>query len=297
MTAGDANRIDRMQMRSTPMDTIGERLQHARKRAGLSIADVSARTKIRATLLEAIEREDFGRLPPGLLTRGFLRAYAREVDLDPDAVVRQFQAEFAPHASDGTAVMTADAPAPPAHRQRPSRSPAVTAAVTGAVAGVLFFALYGGIRNGESIQQAAPPSIGTMGTTDQALADGVDAGSAPAASVEGVSASTVEPGDNVVSVEIAAAGLVWIEATVDGTPLLYRLLRRGERAAIAVHRELTLKVGDAGAFQYMINGVPGIPLGPPAAVRVLHITSENYTTFQSSASAAYEAVAAVQVLP
>jgi cytoskeletal protein RodZ len=286
MTAGDATRIDRMQAQSTPTGTIGERLQHARTRAGLSIADVSARTKIRATLLEAIEREDFGRLPPGLLTRGFLRAYAREVDLDPDAVVRQFRAEFAPDAPDGTAATAVHATAPPvhAHPRRTSRSPAVMTAVIGAAAGVLFFSLYGAIRTSAPIRQQSPPSIGTTGTIDPARAGGIDAGPAAAASVDAVTASAVRPRDNAVSVEIVAAGLVWIEATVDGTPLLYRLLQPGEHAAIAIRQELTLKVGDAGAFQYTINGVPGIPLGPPAAVRVLHITSENYATFQLPAA-------------
>jgi cytoskeletal protein RodZ len=279
----DANRIDRMQAQSTPATAIGERLQHARQRAGLSIADLSARTKIRATLLEAIEHGDFGRLPPGLLTRGFLRAYAREVGLDPDAVVRQFQAEFAPDAPDapgGTVVMAVSAPlsAP----QRPSRPPAVTAVVTGVLAAVLFFAFSSWLRTSEPMRQASPPTIGTTGAADAAVAEAGD--TAPAASVDAVTAASVEPRDRAVSVEIAAAGPVWIEATADGTPLLYRLLQRGERAAIAVYHDLNLKVGDAGAFEYTINGVPGIPLGPPAAVRVLHITSENYTTFQLPAA-------------
>jgi len=46
-------------------------------RVGLSLSEISARTKIRTALLEAIEREDFDRLPSGLLARGLLRAYAR----------------------------------------------------------------------------------------------------------------------------------------------------------------------------------------------------------------------------
>lgn len=284
------------------MGTIGERLQHARKRAGLSVADLSARTKIRATLLEAIEREDFARLPPGLLTRGFLRAYAREVDLDPDSVVRQFQAEFEPDAP-RTAVATLDAAAGQtrAHasdRRRTSRPPAVSGAVAAAVAGVLFLAFHAGFRTSETNGEASPASIGTIGAIDPSAADGSDAGPTAAAPVDAVVASTVEASrDDVLTVEIAAAGMVWVEVTADGTQLLYQLLQPGERAAIAVHEELTLRVGDAGAFRYSINGVPGVPLGPPAAVRVLHITRENYATFQVSAQAVAEAPAGGQVMP
>lgn len=284
------------------MGTIGERLQHARKRAGLSVADLSARTKIRATQLEAIEREDFARLPPGLLTRGFLRAYAREVDLDPDSVVRQFQAEFEPDAP-RTAVATLDAAAGQtrAHasdRRRTSRPPAVSGAVAAAVAGVLFLAFHAGFRTSETNGEASPASIGTIGAIDPFAADGSDAGPTAAAPVDAVVASTVEASrDDVLTVEIAAAGMVWVEVTADGTQLLYQLLQPGERAAIAVHEELTLRVGDAGAFRYSINGVPGVPLGPPAAVRVLHITRENYATFQVSAQAVAEAPAGGQVMP
>lgn len=284
------------------MGTIGERLQHARKRAGLSIADLSARTKIRATLLEAIEREDFARLPPGLLTRGFLRAYAREVHLDPDSVVRQFQAEFEPDAPH-TAVVTVGAAAGQtrAHasdRRRTSRPPAVSGAAAAAVAGVLFLAFHAGFRTSEPNGEASPASIGTMGAIHPSAAGGGDVGPAAAAAVDAVVASTVESfRDDALTVEIAAAGQVWVEATADGTQLLYRLLQPGEHAAIGVHEELTLRVGDAGAFQYSINGVPGVPLGPPAAVRVLHITSANYATFQVSAQAVEEAPAGGQVMP
>ena len=76
------------------MEKVGTRLQQARLKAGLSLAEISARTKIRHAFLEAIERGDFERLPRGLTTRGFLRAFAHEVRLDKESIIQQFHNEF-----------------------------------------------------------------------------------------------------------------------------------------------------------------------------------------------------------
>ena len=65
-------------------------LRHARERMGLSLRDVADRTKIRAAILDAIENNDADRLPPPIFARGFIRAYAREVGLDPQMVARRY---------------------------------------------------------------------------------------------------------------------------------------------------------------------------------------------------------------
>ena len=76
------------------MATLGADLQHARELAGLSLDDLSARTKIRRHMLESIERNDFASIPGGLLARGYLRAYAGEVGLPPKSIAARYQTEF-----------------------------------------------------------------------------------------------------------------------------------------------------------------------------------------------------------
>ena len=73
---------------------------------------------------------------------------------------------------------------------------------------------------------------------------------------------------------------MWVEATADGTRVLYQLIHPGEQQVIDVREELLVRVGDAGAFQYSINGVRGRQVGAPGAVRSIRITRDNYTTFQ-----------------
>ena len=51
-------------------------------------------TKISRPSLEALERNDVSRLPGGIFLRSFVRAYAKEVGLDPEDTVRRLVARF-----------------------------------------------------------------------------------------------------------------------------------------------------------------------------------------------------------
>jgi cytoskeletal protein RodZ len=73
------------------MDDLGSRLKRAREERGVQLKDIAVRTKISAAALEALERNDFTRLPGGIFGRAFVRAYALEIGLDPDSTVTAFQ--------------------------------------------------------------------------------------------------------------------------------------------------------------------------------------------------------------
>ena len=73
------------------MDDLGSRLKRAREERGVQLKDIAVRTKISAAALEALERNDFTRLPGGIFGRSFVRAYALEIGLDPDSTVTAFQ--------------------------------------------------------------------------------------------------------------------------------------------------------------------------------------------------------------
>jgi cytoskeletal protein RodZ len=74
------------------MQTIGERLEEARKRKGISIREAAETTKIRGDYLQKFEANSFEVDLPPLYVRGFLRSYARFLELDPDRLVSDFDA-------------------------------------------------------------------------------------------------------------------------------------------------------------------------------------------------------------
>src|SRR5919201_1192295 len=78
------------------MPTIGDSLREARMREHLDIADVEAKTKIRAKYLRALENEEFGMLPGPTFVKTFLRTYAEALGLDPQALVEEYRAHHEP---------------------------------------------------------------------------------------------------------------------------------------------------------------------------------------------------------
>ena len=67
-----------------------------RTRRGVSLSEISATTKIRASYLEAIENGDFGELPGGLYTKSYIRQYAKAIDLDEAAILQGLQPDSEP---------------------------------------------------------------------------------------------------------------------------------------------------------------------------------------------------------
>ncbi|HEY2579064.1 MAG TPA: RodZ domain-containing protein [Streptosporangiaceae bacterium] len=79
--------------------SIGDTLAEARRQAGLTITQVSQQTRIRETIIRGIERGDFSACGGDFYARGHIRSIARIVGVDPDQLIREYDAAHgAPHA-------------------------------------------------------------------------------------------------------------------------------------------------------------------------------------------------------
>jgi hypothetical protein len=79
--------------------------------------------------------------------------------------------------------------------------------------------------------------------------------------------------------EIFPSAEIWINAIADGERAVYRLVQPGERLRVEARNELSFRIGNAGAFQYALNGVPGRAVGGPGEVREFRITRDNFRTY------------------
>jgi cytoskeleton protein RodZ len=70
----------------------GHELGAARERAGISLEEMATRLHLSRDSVEALERDDYEHLPTAAFVRGYLRAYAKEVGMDGDALVEEFDA-------------------------------------------------------------------------------------------------------------------------------------------------------------------------------------------------------------
>lgn len=105
--------------------SFGARLAAAREAAGLSVGEMAARLRLHVNQVRAIEAEDLAQLPEGAYVRGFVRSYARAVDLDPGPLIEDLNRKApAPSESvvDGMTRARDFSPVRAAARERASRS-------------------------------------------------------------------------------------------------------------------------------------------------------------------------------
>ena len=71
-------------------ESFGAQLRQRRERQQIALTTIAEQTKIKLSLLEALERDDLSHWPEGIFRRAFVRAYAHAIGLEPDVVVREF---------------------------------------------------------------------------------------------------------------------------------------------------------------------------------------------------------------
>jgi cytoskeleton protein RodZ len=100
------------------MTSIGETLRQERLRRNLQLDQISRELKISRRLLEAIEDEEFSRLPGGVFTRSFVVQYARYLNLDTEEISAELRRVLEPRPESGTLQVSAPAIVSPVYVPR-----------------------------------------------------------------------------------------------------------------------------------------------------------------------------------
>lgn len=254
------------------MNSIGETLRRERLRQGLDLEDVSQETKVNTRLLEAIESDQWDRLPGGVFTRNFVRQYARALGLDE----QDFEPELNELEPDEG---PARRPAPLTQHMplegfggRLSSSSSLTSFVLVmlvilACAGI--YALWqGGTRPTRASSMAALPASPAVHPKTEASPPAVPEAPAPAP------ASPESAGEDI-QVAINASEPVWISATSSGRSLYAGTLKPGEGKTLAATSKMKIVFGNAGGVAVTFNGKSlGAP-GPKGQVRIMELDPQD----------------------
>ena len=81
---------------SAMKEPVGRQLQNAREKAGLSAGDVAAAQHLRPSVIQTIESGEYSQIDSELFLKGYVRAYAKQVGLDADAVIADLDKELEP---------------------------------------------------------------------------------------------------------------------------------------------------------------------------------------------------------
>lgn len=76
------------------MRTVGQILKEEREKQLYTLEDIEKVTKIRKALLEALEADDYKKLPPPTFTQGFIKNYSKFLKLDTERLLAIFRREF-----------------------------------------------------------------------------------------------------------------------------------------------------------------------------------------------------------
>ncbi len=275
----------------TPGD-FGSRLRNARERRGISLRQIANATKISVGVLEALERNDISRLPGGIFGRAFVRSYAVEVGLDPEATIQDFMATFpndSVTAGHPTSERNDDFELLESDRRRAGTYLSLVA-ISIPIAGAMLW-----VGTGRRLRDTPAPSVAVTAapTRTQPAAEptappppapalSTPAGvptAAPPADTPAPAAAASPPVRGELTVALSVKRPCWVTATIDGQKTLDRLLQVGEQPTIDVRREMVLTVGDASAVSMTLNGAAARPLGKAGEVVTTHVTPNNFKDY------------------
>jgi cytoskeletal protein RodZ len=224
----------------------GERLKREREMREVSMDELTKATRISARFVEALENEDWGRLPGGVFGHGFVRTIARYLGLSEESLLGEYDLARAEHLAAAPAKPEERIPSPPAWL------PVLAVfLVLILVAGLFYAGRYGWHRY--TAYRATKKSAAAF------LAMQPQLGSASPGSAE--QSSSAAPLD--LSVSTSAATRVRILA--DSKLLLDAQLPAGETRHFSANQQFEVTAGDSSAVLLELNGKAMPPLGAPGA--------------------------------
>jgi transcriptional regulator with XRE-family HTH domain len=272
---------------SKPND-FGASLRVAREGRGLTLQDISEVTKISRGALQALEQNNIARLPGRVYSRSFVRAYAREVGLDPAATVDAFLDAFPEQRPDEIEKPRDE----PGGRERVVSQRNIDRTVVSLaliLVSVFGFLLFFGLRESRDTDVDSPVpfaqevEVAPMEPSREPESEAPAGPQPPSATLPSAippppmteAATIVGP----LTIEIYPTGPCWVSLTVDGQRVFARVLHLGEREVYEARDQIILKVGDAGVFYFSINQQPGRSLGARGEVVTVEIDRANYRSF------------------
>lgn len=186
--------------------SIGATLAAARRHAGLTVADVSRRTRVREIIIEGIEHDDYAACGGDFYARGHIRAIAEAVGLDSASLIEEFDERF--RSSPELTAAEVFKPSMPL-RKRERRRVRWTGLLAVLVLAVLGFAIYKFVAGAGKAQPAAAasshPAHTGQPTAAPSITPSVQGSTAPASPTAAVSTPPASPAAQTLSAASVAA--------------------------------------------------------------------------------------------
>lgn len=277
------------------MASFGENLRREREMRGVTLQEISSATKIGVRFLQALESEQFDRIPGGVFTRSFIRAYAKYLGLDEEQVLAEYRLAVPSSAEFDLSRLTVSRPDSRSDR---AKGPAAALLLAAVLLGGGYLLHRYARRNSEP--QVSPAPAATAPTSSEASAPPAPsnppvvvepakgfATPPPEASGTGLALGTSAqisstgadqtppalpaPADGLV-LQIAATEQSWVAIEADRKTVLQRVLEVGEIKTVQAKESVDLTTGNALGLVLTLNGETLRPLGRHGEVKSVHFT-------------------------
>lgn len=257
--------------------SFGEHLKRERELRGVTLEEISMATRIATRFLQAIENEQWERLPGGVFNRGFVRAVARYLGLDEEDIL----AEYGQVAGDRSNIPVWTGSPPAVTAEQPWLAWILACIVVLAMAGGGWFAVKRLVAWRTARRAGHPaPVVATPLPPSSSPPPGAGAEPAAPQAVPPITPSVPEPPDPpdpvpvtaviatsratvALRLKIEAAKTTQVTVEADDRPIFDGPITGGENRKFRARQKFVVTANDSGALVLQLNGETLAPIGPP----------------------------------
>ncbi|HXN22072.1 MAG TPA: RodZ domain-containing protein [Candidatus Dormibacteraeota bacterium] len=278
--------------------TFGDCLKREREMREVSLEEICAATRIGTRFLEAMENEEWEKLPGGVFNRGFVRSVARYLGLDEETMLAEYDLA---RSHNGTPIST-QPPSQSIPRSFPKWLPILFVLFLAALiaAGFHGWRVFGPRRTASSNSTSASvpdksaplnsnaipvlsPTVGgnSTGSGEAAPSTGASssrnapnaAGTTPSTPATQNSGAPTSAG--LMQLSIIAGKSAQLQVRGDGKTLYDTIINAGESRQFQALEEFNVSVSDSGGVLLELNGQTMPPLGTPGSPGKISLTRKD----------------------
>jgi len=244
--------------------SFGEQLRLAREARGITLKDISEQTRISTQYLEAIEKDEYKKLPGGIFNRSFIKAYARSVGFDENEALDAYKRTADSQGNDLDDVSSSPHKFQVLTYDQSARSPLVTALLTGIVLLILSLGIYAALHWYMNRNSSTP-------TNNQPLANTPAETPNQTTPANNTTPPPIDP--NAFTIQLKAKEEVWVRFFNDGekNSSFANVMSKDATQEVKPQQQIRIQVSKdkVNALEVTINGrlanvqfqdVPKVPL-------------------------------------
>jgi cytoskeleton protein RodZ len=225
----------------------GERLKRERELREVSPNEVVVATRISLRFLQALENEDWDKLPGGIFNRGFVRAIARYLGLDEENLLAEYDLAHGDQSAEAPPTPENRIPSPPKWMAVAFALGALALIAALVAAGVYGWRRYISHRSAKSSSAITTQSLGAAQTASLPAGDHLRANSA------------------ALDLSVSTSAATRVRILADGKLVLNSEIPAGQDRHFSAESPFEVTAADSSAVLLELNGPTMPPIGSPGA--------------------------------